>query len=491
MPVANSFSITFGGFAVGGSSSYQLLGPYVLDRSYTDLRIVFDIVVTSTTQAGLFALATNVETNFAKRLVVGDTVLISIGGSTWTYTVGTSILKCSASVAKSGNPDTDLPYSRSYTCTIAGDMPALDATDAGLRDVEVHVDLDASRQRVVTMRGVYTGLAAQDAVEVYEANFDSEATTYLTAVDPAVTWELVNESYTLDRERSGGAPHPHLCQFSRQYMELIAPQDGSTLDDPAIRDHRVIFTDLSQYPGDGRESVNRLRRVIGSYDCAVDINESTDLPDIYENTVRPHVIEIFRDEFQPSTFGIEDVRVSFDETRNRISVAIQFLYQSRGGDQGVVEVSQSVAFRENRTIDYTPLHNEDEFAANADVGWATLERIWTRTVIVVGDQSPSKRIQAAPTTGAAGLFNDTIGGERGPDGGGRAAVQGDGWNIVSSTSQVTPQWIGDPEGDGQIRLTTLNETVIERWHRRPSASGNTSGGTTSSPGTSTSQRIAR
>jgi hypothetical protein len=44
----------------------------------------------------------------------------------------------------------------------------------------------------------------------------------------------------------------------------------------------------------------------------------------------------------------------------------------------------------------------------------------------------------------------------------------EGWNIIASTSQVTPQWIGNPE-DEQIAGQSLTETVVERYHRRPAA----------------------
>ena len=39
-------------------------------------------------------------------------------------------------------------------------MPADAAEDAGLRDIEVFVDYEASRQRTITMRGVYTATSA-------------------------------------------------------------------------------------------------------------------------------------------------------------------------------------------------------------------------------------------------------------------------------------------------------------------------------------------
>ncbi len=467
MGVSNPFSITYGSRTVGGTTGYQLDGPYVIEKNYDTLRLVFNVVIAATSHADLQSRSDNLEDDFRKRLTHGDTLVIDLGGSTWTYTVGESLLKAVASITKSGDPDTDKAYSRAYTVVIAGELPADNTADAGLRNVEVLVDYLPSRQRTVSMRGTYTATTAGDAKTRYQAAFDDEALAYLNAVDTAATWELATEEYSLDRERNGAAPAPHLCNFSRQYVELLADQSQSLRDDLEIKDHRIVFTDLSQHPGDSARSVKRLRRVIGSYDCAVNIEETTDLQSVIDTKIRAHIRALFQSNFNPMVFAVEEQRIGYDETSKRISATLQFIYQPSGGDS-IVEVSQSVAYRETRTIDYTPTHGSDEFAAEADVGWASRERIWSRTVIAIGQETPKMRLGETPRAGAARLFTDTLGGERGPDTGDRRNVAAEGWNIVSSTSQVTPQWIGDP-AYGQIEVQVLSETVIERYHRRPAA----------------------
>ncbi len=463
---SNPFSITFAGTAVGGSTDYQLLGPYVIEKSYDDFRLVFELLITGTSYANLQALADTVETTFRKRLTHGETLVISLSGSTWTYTVGTNILKVVSQVTKAGNSETDQGFSRAYTISITGQLPA-DAT-AGLRDLEVLVDYAATRQRTVTMRGVYTANSGTNAMTLYRNNFDTEATAYLTAIAAGgqVTWELVDENFTIDREKNNTTPNPHICTFTRQYIELIFEQVGATLDDPAIRDHRVTFTNLSQYPADSKANIKRLQRVVASYDCAVDITQSKDLPAIYRSKVRDHLRQTFQTNFNPVVFAMEEERVSFDETSNRISVSTQFVFQPSGAE-ALVEVAQSVAFREARTIDYTPVHQNDELAYEADLGWATLERVWNRTAIVIGTESPKLRITERPRFGDAGPI-DSMGGQTSVDQRSGTGVT-EGWNVVSSTSQVTPQWIGNPsDGNTQIQMAVLTENVVERYHRRPS-----------------------
>lgn len=431
MAITNPWSITYGSRQVGGSTAYQIHGPYVIDKSFDRLRLVFDIVISGSSFSNLQSLSDDLETDFRKR---DQNLIIDLSGSTWTYTFGEQILNTTAALSKSGNADTDKGFSRAYTCIVEGDLPADGTGDDGLRDLEVNVTYEAGRQRTVTMRGTYTASTGVTAVGQYEAQFDTEAGTLLTAIDGSAVFELVAENYNQDR-------NVHLCTFTRQYLELLANQSTASLDDTEIRDHRVRFTDLSSHPGDSEEGVHRLRRVVGSYDCAIDIDQTTDLYSVFENKVKPHVRELFQTNFNPKVFALEDKRVSYDETTKRLSASLQFIYQGADGG-GVVEVSQSMAIRQTRTIDYTPIHNGNEFAAHADPGWATKERVWSRTVIALGESFPPF-------------------GPRFADG-----VVASGWNVVQSTQQTSAQWLGDPT-EAQIEVKVLTESIVERYNEEP------------------------
>lgn len=475
MAIANPLTITYGGREVGGESAYQIHGPHAIDKRYSSLRISFDIVVVATSFETLESLSTAIETDFRKRLTTGETLVLDIDGTEITYTVGTTILRVTSSIVKAANPAVDVGYSRAYTVTIEGELPADASLDAGLRDVEVNVSLSASRQKTVTMRGVYTATSAGTALARYTAAFDARAEDFLTLIDSGATWELVGESYTLDRETDGsGDPSPHTVGFTRQYVELLENQSAAALNDTDIRDHRVTFTDLSSYPGDSAENLIRLHRVVASYDCAVDVDQTTNLQTVFTDKVRPHLVALFETNFTPQVFGVEEQRVSYDETSNRMSVSMVIVYKAEGGEQ-IVEVQQSMTIRETRTIDYTPVHGSNELAAHADVGWATKERIWNRTAIVLGDVAPGERLSRSrgPSKGGANAasFTQEIGGVAGPDSGGGAgpsAIGGiaAGWNTIASTSQATPGWIGVP-GLGQIAISTITESVVERYHEVP------------------------
>ncbi len=450
MALTNPFSITYAGQAVGGTSdTYLLHGPYVIDKSFATLRIVFDIVVTAGSFAALHSASDTLETAFSKR---DQDFEIDLDGTTWSYVFGTDVLNSSASLAKSGDPETDRGYSRAYTCVIEAERPADDQD--GLRTLEVNLDYEVSRRKIVSMSGTYTAISTGPvlATAQYLADFDAEAATILAAIDGAATFELVDEAYSRDR-------NDHTCEFSRQYAQLLTNQSQGTLDDTSIKDPEITFTDSSQHPGDSREGIYRLRRVVGSYTCSLDIEVATDLQSVYASKIKPLIDATFQSNFSPVTFAVEDTRISYDETSKRLSATIQYLYQKAGGDE-VVEVSQSVAFREARNIDYTPVHSQGEYSQYADVGWAVLERISTRTVLVIGDESPKRRLGIEDKkVGPAGKFETVAAGPN---------VQKAGWNLLQSTSQVAEQWIGDP-AETQIKLSLLTETVVERWNELPKA----------------------
>jgi len=486
MPITNPFSITFGGFTAGGSTDYQLHGPYVLNKSHQSLKLGFDVIISGTSYADLQTKANAVESAYTKRLTHGETLVISLDGNTWTYTMGSTMLKASAEVVKAGNAEIDKGTARSYTVAIDAELPA--AASNNLRDLEVMVELQANRQRTVTMRGVYTASASGSAVANYSANFDAEALLYLTAIDPTATWELVNETFTMDREKNGSTPRSNTCPFTRQYTELLYDQRMSVRDDPAIRDHRISFTDMANFPGDAEADVYRLRRASGAYECSVDRSVTQDLKTVYETKLKDHIKLLFETTYQPIVYGVEDLRVAYDFTGNRVQVTFQFLYQPSGGTQ-VVESNLSVTYRENRTLDMTPVHNGNEMAFNVDPGFTIVERIWNRSSLILEQiQEPNTRISNMTRKSSRMTMMPSVGSVPSPDrrsGGvsngvgsspifvpGSGSPGGDGWHTVNSTSEIRPVFIGDPTFGAQIRATHVTDTVVEHYAADPESSSN-------------------
>ena len=154
MVVTNPFQITYNGTAIGGSSAtYQLLGPYVIDKSYRTLRVVFDVIVVASSAANLRSLVDTLETKFRER---DKDLEINTGSTVWTWTAGTHYYNSVATIAKSGDSETDRGYSRAYTCVIEGELPSDSTGDVGLLEIRTNIGYEASRQRTVTVEGSYT-----------------------------------------------------------------------------------------------------------------------------------------------------------------------------------------------------------------------------------------------------------------------------------------------------------------------------------------------
>ena len=452
MAVDNPFEITYGSRAVGGASdTYQLHGPYVIDKTFESIRVVFDVVVVATTYATVRSLSDALEDDFRKRdqsLIIELDKIANSGVSLWTYTFGShasndGILNSKATISKTGDSETDRGFSRAYTCVIEGDLPADDAA-TGLRDVQWNVDYEAGRQRIVSMVGSYTALGGTGATAKYQnaAGADAEASTFLGALlnysqsTGAGTFELVEENFTPDR-------NDHIVTFERQYVELLANQSQASLDDTSIRAHTIVFTEVANHPGDGQAEISRLRRVVGNYDCNIDIDQTTDLQTTFTTTVRPHIIALFETNFTPSVFAIEDERMGYDETAKRMSVALTIIYQASGGTD-IIEVQQAVGIRESRTLDRTPVHTKSGLAAYVDPGWDTAERISTRSITAIGTLFANGRL---------------------------GSVSRSGWNVIANTSQVEQRFIGDATSNEQIQISTLTETVVESFNKSPSGGG--------------------
>lgn len=461
MAIANPLSIEFGSFEVGGSTAYQILPSFVLEQSYPTLRLVFDVLITASDLEQLHTLSAALEAAFRKRLESGETLEIDLGGSKSTYAQGSTILNCEAQSTKSGNPDTDYGTARVYTVAVSGELPADDSTDNGLRDLQVLVERTPSRQHFVTMRGIYTATDQGTAQANYASGFDAIAENYLSAVKGAATFELVEESETWDRHGASGTPAPNTAPFFRQYVELLSNQDVGIRDAPEIRDHRFTFRNMSAYPGDAG-GATRLRRVTGTFECAVDIDETTDLGTVIEDIVRPHVESEFQSEFDPQVFAVESFSGGRDRTGNRITATFEIIYQGPS-DGIVVEATTALTYREQRVIDYTPTHGGGELEMFADRGWVMFQRTWRRRLVVLGNFGPRRRLTQSNGDGGLPGFSGGAAGDAPTNG---TRLNANGWNMIESVSDAEPFLIGEPGRDA-IEVTRLTETVTEQFHQQP------------------------
>jgi len=453
MSLDSKVTITWAGTAYGGTStSRQIDGGYVMDRAYDHMRLTFNVMLVAATAAARQTMPEALELNFSKR---DEDLVVNVGGTSFTFTAGVHFLDSRSSCTKSGVSMTDRGASAAYTCVVEADMPSENPA-SGLVQLESTVDYEVGRQAIVTLSGIYTATSTEAQAS---ENATAESTTFLASLGtpPSSSFELVDEQYTYNRLDT-------TCQWSRQWQEVLANQTEIALIDTQIKDHRMTFTETTQHPGDSKEGIHRLRRVVGTYDCALDIRVTTNVKSVFKSRVLPHLKALFVSTFGPSEWTVEDHRHTYDETAKRLSVAINFLFVPGDSGSEIIEIQLTAAYKELRTIDETPVHGGGEFEKYVDLGWATLERITQRTVTAVGDMEPVRRLGEIPKPGIAGFLQ--FRNKKPPDKG----VADTGWNLISNVSQVSDVWIGDPN-ETQIKTSILVETMVERYSVKPGTTG--------------------
>ena len=173
------------------------------------------------------------------------------------WTLGATVIKslkqsnntgfdCRPTITKQGDQG-DTGRSRRYTVRFDFGLPADNVGTSFRQDSSITVDYSPSRKRTVTIQGTYTANSTDGttgAYAQYNAQIAAYATTVLTGVDGAATWELVSEPQTQRNETDKN------CTFIVVYREIIFNQSASGLDDTDIIDPTLIISRNRSAPGD-------------------------------------------------------------------------------------------------------------------------------------------------------------------------------------------------------------------------------------------------
>ena len=310
---------------LNADSEYQLNNRIRINKGYTSIDITFDIFFTSTSEAVFERLASTLEEAFREprgrfRVVQGSTVLVDLdpvkksGGNTG--------FNAETNAAKTGE-EFDTGRSRQYEVQVIAELPATLPGQKGRRDSTVQIDFDESRKRTVTINGSWTAIDDKDVTENYEDEIDAYATIVLDAITG--TYELIGEQTTRDETDK-------VINFSRTYLEVVFNQSSGSLDHPAIKNHSISFNRSRPAPGDTQEA-RRMIDVTATFDSAVDINETTNLEQLWKGTIRPHILGQAKSIFAPQATALIDDNVNLDAAGNRISAVLTFQMVDTDGIQ--------------------------------------------------------------------------------------------------------------------------------------------------------------
>lgn len=475
------FKITYGSQAVGGGSGvFQIEDEYEFHKSYEGLDLQFVVTVVATSLADLDNQSNTLEEAFRDRdktlKIDLSNILDADGASTQTYTWGIGgavgsggFMNSRSTCDKIGAGD--MGFSRSYAIHITGELPAQDVDGSslftGLQDIGYQLAYEPGGQKRLTITGIYTATPAQTspsrdakgARENYEnatTGADVEVAAYFTNSFPTESWELISEDPGEDRVN-------HLSNWTRVYVELLDDQTAGTRDDADIRDHTFTMDEVIEQPGDSAENVDRLREVEIFYECAIVLSQNVTLKNTFENKIRPHIIQTFRDTFQPAVIAVARRRVNYDRTRQRLSCSMTIVYR-KGGSDKTVEIQTSVRITDTHHHKLTPTHERNPFSFNVDTGWTDRVRETTKLFVVVGEEGSEGRV--------GGKGGGIVGGGWGTGSGPSTAGAGSGWIEIFNTRSAEPVHVGMPS-EANFLITKITETTVDQYFESPGRGGST------------------
>ena len=219
----------------------------------------------------------------------------------------------------------------------------------------------------------------------FAAQIGAYVLSVLNAIDNTAVWEKIPpDTQTFDQ-------NDKILTFSVTRKRLLFDQSESATDDPSIVDLQVTFTrsiiggrdsalaltsallggaandNTAGRPGTSQTA--RLNRGTITASMGIDHNQTTDLVNIWESTIRPHLIEQLRTILGAGFFSIAEEAPTFDEPNNRINVNI--LAEWTEG-RGLIEYMLTTSIDEDTGRRLIPKwtgnrHNKKNFAGPATV----------------------------------------------------------------------------------------------------------------------------
>jgi hypothetical protein len=374
--MARDYVITYGGFSVGGSTARQIDGEVkrTLDNSFETTVVEFDFITSASSDAAFSTECLACENAF--RVPRQDFVFTQAGQTIESLKQSDNTgLDCNPTITKPGDP-ADTGRSIKYHVRLEFGRPADNITEGtipkGLRYDTITVSYSPSRQRTVTVDGIFTAYTGTNAYEQYLAQITVYASAALATIDSAsgfsgVSWEKILEP-KVDQNISD-----KFCNFTVQFKEILYPQGVTTKDVPELVDP-VMLIDVERFSpdssGDSGFTVNGITAggfngggqssqgapgvnsgstsptvVMGqvpsntttqtvpekpwiinvSYSVGVDKTITTALVNEYQSVIRPLLISAAQGYASGSSITLIEDKPEYDGYYNRINVSMQFI----------------------------------------------------------------------------------------------------------------------------------------------------------------------
>lgn len=340
-------TITYGSYSVGAATGRLITGWTRSFDEYETAWIEFEFILTAATDA-LFATgiaaarAAYREPRLALTVTQNGESLLSLSQSANTG------FDAAPSIVKDGDP-ADTGRSRHFKVRIEFGRPADNVSTSFRRYSTVTVEYLPSRQRRVTISGVYTANSTDGTTgsfAQYRAQIDSYATTVLSGISSTASFERVGEPNVTRNETD------KVTNFSAVYLEILYRQGGST-DIDWVVDPVLTVTIEREAPGDstsGRlsvaagsgtsggtiaapstsnqgDTVERPRTIMLNYSCAVDytIVAGDAIQSKYQSVLRTFLVAQGVSAFGTGSVVLVSEKPGWDKYTSRLTVEMRFL----------------------------------------------------------------------------------------------------------------------------------------------------------------------
>lgn len=244
----DEFTVQYGSFVCGGTTSYELDKVYTLVEDFETGSFEFTLCVAEASEAAFAASCQAVEAAFRKPrqdliVTLGATQLLARTHSQTTQTALDTFPRITKiEEGASGR-------SRKYTVRVEYGMPADNIGTFGRRSSQMRVERSPARRYEVTFTGTYTATAGESASDNYLTNIDIFCNSRLLAafgLEVGTTIELVSEEYAPNETDK-------VVTFRRVYRECLFPQSPSVAaprDTARVVDQSFNISFADTAPGD-------------------------------------------------------------------------------------------------------------------------------------------------------------------------------------------------------------------------------------------------
>lgn len=400
MAIARDFTITYGSFTVGGngtSVARPIDGALGVQSTPDENTFTFSFWVFGTTPALFASNCTAAEDAFRTpyqdlQITVGDT---STNADWFNYShADGSGFDAKPSFVKNPTQEGASGLSRRYDVTITVQLPAnqLGSSDGQMGRRETSVSIKKAQQNRITLRitGSYTAVTTannsggQTGRDQYESAIGAYVAAVQASVGATIAWDKVSETLTFE-DGSANIGEGKVCEFEREYVEILTSQSIATLNDADLIDQNfeVRWSRYARQLAD-HSTVNQTDRAIVSYSVYLAKEDANGnaltglaLKTKWQSTIRPLIIQQLQTIFQTRATTVlqEDVNYNFDENKIVANMELGGLV----GETRYAEISVADSITGGRVL--VPVWTADPFAYYSYQGPQKRTRVITISIM--------------------------------------------------------------------------------------------------------------